>query len=442
MLPYASYSPSSIPAAPHKPSAVGSIRLDLTKAPQHPLLTALITTCISVNSNETGAKDKALKKALGKELSKNAHSLLDLIGDSSVCLIEVALPSECILSTDGLICACFLDAGAQAVVIEAGDNLSALEASRIPADRVTASCAAGALATLDFSAVSQFATTISVTFGTASTTTTPTPTPAELRAVVPASLNLTVVLPSSYPGLFTLAALRPANVRACIRDVDTGVLGKLFASCATTDRADGLYTTVVTTRSGVALGLVYSSVESIAAALESGRGVYYSRSRNGLWRKGDTSGCYQVLHRMDLDCDGDALRVMVTQMGAKPAFCHLETLTCWGEGVGVNHLEATLTDRLANAPQGSYTKRLFEDEGLLKNKLLEESLELLEATEPSHVAAELADVLYFAMVRAVKAGVSIDDAVRVLDERSRKVTRRPGNDKKERIEEAAAVLKK
>lgn len=148
------------------------------------------------------------------------------------------------------------------------------------------------------------------------------------------------------------------------------------------------------------------------------------------------------MHRLDLDCDGDALRVMVTQMGTVPAFCHLETLTCWGDGNGVNHLEKTLKDRLVNAAEGSYTQRLFNDDTLLRNKLVEEAQELAEATEKRHVAEELADVLYFSMVRAVKAGVSLDDAVSVLDERSRKVTRRKGDDKLFRIDAAAKILDK
>ena len=183
--------------------------------------------------------------------------------------------------------------------------------------------------------------------------------------------------------------------------------------------------------------------ESIIAALECGRGVYYSRSRNTLWRKGDTSGHYQSLHRLDVDCDGDALRFVVTQRGDDTAaFCHLHTLTCWGEPRGLKHLEATLQDRLKSAPAGSYTKRLFEDPELLRDKLVEEAQELSEATDPQDVAGELADVLYFAMVRAAKAGVSIDDAVAELDRRTRKVTRRQGDSKAFRISAGNAILAK
>lgn len=177
------------------------------------------------------------------------------------------------------------------------------------------------------------------------------------------------------------------------------------------------------------------------AALECGRGVYYSRSRNGLWRKGDTSGHFQTLHRLDVDCDGDALRFTVTQRGDDcAAFCHLNTLTCWGEPCGIRHLEGVMQERLKSAPEGSYTKRLFDDPELLRDKLVEEAQELAEAVDKDDVAGELADVIYFAMVRATKAGVSIDDAVAELDRRARKVTRRQGDSKAFRIEAGKAIL--
>lgn len=230
-----------------------------------------------------------------------------------------------------------------------------------------------------------------------------------------------------------------------LTDTTAQQLGHTYASAITTDRPDKLYTTVVCTRSNEALGLVYSSTQSIIAALQCGRGVYYSRSRNGLWRKGDTSGMYQTLHRIDVDCDGDALRFTVTQRGGglgtqPPAFCHLETLTCWGGPTGIRHLEETLRARMVQAPEGSYTKRLFDDEELLRDKLVEEAQELSEAVDRQHVAEELADVLYFAMVKAAKAGVSIDDAVVELDKRRRKVTRRKGDSKAFRIAAGDAIL--
>jgi phosphoribosyl-ATP pyrophosphohydrolase/phosphoribosyl-AMP cyclohydrolase/histidinol dehydrogenase len=84
----------------------------------------------------------------------------------------------------------------------------------------------------------------------------------------------------------------------------------------------------------------------------------------------------------------------------------------------------------------------LDDEVLLRDKLLEEAQELSEAQDPQHVAEEMADVLYFAMVKAVKAGVSIDDVVAELDNRARKVTRRQGDSKDFRIAAAQAILQK
>jgi phosphoribosyl-ATP pyrophosphohydrolase / phosphoribosyl-AMP cyclohydrolase / histidinol dehydrogenase len=250
----------------------------------------------------------------------------------------------------------------------------------------------------------------------------------------------------------------------CLTDPTPELLGLSYAACISSDREDRLYPTVVCTRTNEALGLVYSSISSIVAALDCGRGVYYSRSRNGLWRKGDTSGHYQTLHRIDVDCDGDALRFTVTQNSptenttqstgnnensntltattTPAAFCHLETLTCWGAPRGIRHLEATLQDRLHNATEGSYTQRLFQDRTLLRDKLVEEAQELAEADTAQHVAEELADVLYFSLVRAAQFGITLEDATIELDRRARKVTRRAGDSKAFRIEAAQSILNK
>lgn len=93
---------------------------------------------------------------------------------------------------------------------------------------------------------------------------------------------------------------------------------------------------------------------------------------------------------------------------------------------------------MVEAPAGSYTKRLFDDHELLRNKLLEEAQELGEATEKDHVAAETADLLYFALVACVKAGVSLSDVEAHLDRRALKVRRRQGDAKPARIAAAKA----
>lgn len=235
------------------------------------------------------------------------------------------------------------------------------------------------------------------------------------------TLSLSSVSDENIATVCSLASgLFKKKINACLAlsNPTAMQLGECYAACIKCERKDGLFTTVVCTRDGHSLGLVYSSKESIIKALETGRGVYYSRSRQSLWKKGDTSGDYQTLHRIDIDCDRDAILFTVTQHGLPtPSFCHLKTLSCWGELRGIDHLQRTLQSRLNQKEEGSYTQRLFDDEELLKQKLIEESLELIEAKTKQHVAEELADVLYFALVKATKHGVTLEDAVREIEKK-------------------------
>lgn len=199
-----------------------------------------------------------------------------------------------------------------------------------------------------------------------------------------------------------------------------------------TDRSDGLYTTLVTDVAGHSLGLVYSSKESIRAAIAHKAGVYQSR-RHGLWFKGKTSGATQELLAIDLDCDGDCLNFTVEQSGA--GFCHLNTDSCFGDLKGLARLEATLQARLTDAEEGSYTKRLFTDEALLAAKIKEEAEELTEAETKADIAWECADLLYFALARCVKNGVSLADVERNLDLKGLKISRRTGDAKAKFIQQ-------
>lgn len=199
-----------------------------------------------------------------------------------------------------------------------------------------------------------------------------------------------------------------------------------LAAILSSDREDGLWPTVVTDPHGVALGMAYSDAESLRVALSRGVGAYHSR-RRGLWVKGETSGATQRLLRVDLDCDRDTLRFVVDQ--ADPGFCHQDTWTCWGPASGVPALARTIAGRMQSAPEGSYTRRLFDDPELLASKLVEEARELAEASGPDHVAHEVGDVLYFALVAAARSGVALNEVEAILDGRSRRVTRRPGNAK-------------
>lgn len=201
---------------------------------------------------------------------------------------------------------------------------------------------------------------------------------------------------------------------------------------ATLDRKTGLITTTVVDERGTALGLVYSSKQSIAEALRTGTGVYQSRKR-GLWYKGATSGDTQRLISLDFDCDKDALLFRVRQEGR--GFCHLSTMTCWGPHSGLSKLERTIKERKQSAPEGSYTKRLFNDPKMINAKIREEADELCDATTKEEIASEAADLLYFALTRCIAADVSLEDIEKNLDLKSmRAKLRRKGDAKPQYLE--------
>lgn len=110
-------------------------------------------------------------------------------------------------------------------------------------------------------------------------------------------------------------------------------------------------------------------------------------------------------------------------------FCHLNTRTCFGQDAGLTGLQKTLQDRKVNAPQGSYTSRLFNDPQLLRAKIMEEAEELCDATDKDEIAWEAADLIYFALTKCIGAGVTLADVEKNLDKKARKITRRAGNAK-------------
>lgn len=199
-------------------------------------------------------------------------------------------------------------------------------------------------------------------------------------------------------------------------------LAESLASMIRSDRPDGLWPTVVVDESGTALGLVYSSAESLGRAMEERRGIYQSRTR-GIWVKGETSGASQELLSVDVDCDRDTLRFTVRQHGR--GFCHEGTWQCWGDDRGLGRLERRVGS-IAGAPDPeSNTYRLLQDPELLAAKLIEEATELAAAESKEDVIHESADLIYFLLVRARSAGVDLDEVARELDRRERRVTRRP-----------------
>src|SRR3989442_9960399 len=171
-----------------------------------------------------------------------------------------------------------------------------------------------------------------------------------------------------------------------------------------------VWPTVVCDEWGQALGLVWSTRESLARAIAERKGIYWSRSLRALWEKGATSGNTQELVRVDLDCDRDALRFAVRQHGA--GFCHLERRACWPEEFALDDLERTIATRAASLPLAdpdSRTSKLLQDPALLAAKLREEAAELAEAETRGAVVHEAADLLYMALVALVRGGGSLTE---------------------------------
>jgi phosphoribosyl-ATP pyrophosphohydrolase len=184
-----------------------------------------------------------------------------------------------------------------------------------------------------------------------------------------------------------------------------------------------VWPTVVCDEWGHALGLVWSTRESLARAIAERRGVYWSRSRQAVWVKGETSGNTQDLVRVDVDCDRDALRFTVRQRGA--GFCHLDRRSCWPSGFDLDDLARTITERAVRPEPGSGTAKLLADPALLAVKLQEEAEELGRATARADVVHETADVLYLALVAVVRGGGTLAEVVAELSRRRGAVTRRP-----------------
>ena len=205
-------------------------------------------------------------------------------------------------------------------------------------------------------------------------------------------------------------------------------LGDAIAAPLTKSLPGEVWPTVVCDEGGRTLGLVWSTRESLARAVAERRGIYWSRSRQSIWEKGATSGNTQQLLRVDLDCDRDALRFTVRQLGA--GFCHLHRRSCSPPPAppaefDLPDLERTLADRMARPVAGSGTAQLLADRALLAAKLREEADELAQADSADDVVRETADVFYMALVALARGGGTLADVRAELARRHRAVNRRP-----------------
>src|SRR6478672_692071 len=173
--------------------------------------------------------------------------------------------------------------------------------------------------------------------------------------------------------------------------------------------------------SGEVLTLAYANEESLTLTVETGELHFYSRSREEIWRKGETSGNVLKLRRLRYDCDGDAIVALVEPAG--PA-CHTGERTCFyrGDMQSAPHevlpgLERTIAARAAERPEGSYTAELLADPRGIGHKVREEAEEVARAAREEsdeRVAEEAADVLYHLTVLLRSRGLSLKDAEEVL----------------------------
>lgn len=184
---------------------------------------------------------------------------------------------------------------------------------------------------------------------------------------------------------------------------------------------------VVDAESGKVLTLAYMNRESLSISLAERRTCFWSRSRQTLWRKGETSGNVQHIRTITADCDRDALVITVDKEG--PA-CHLGTDSCFndplyisqsGEPFSVEGLYQLLQGRKETLPEGSYTTYLFQ-KGLDKilKKVGEESTEVIiagKAQDKAETIYEIADLMYHVMVLMVEMGISVEDVRKELASR-------------------------
>ncbi len=184
---------------------------------------------------------------------------------------------------------------------------------------------------------------------------------------------------------------------------------------------------VVDAHSKKVLTLAYMNKESLKISMEKELTCFYSRSRDELWLKGETSGNYQHIVSITADCDKDALTVVVEKDG--PA-CHTGSDSCFTNTVfesenraefSMDGLYALLEGRKKEMPEGSYTTYLFQKgmDKILK-KVGEESTEVIIAgkdNDKKETVYEIADLAYHVMVMMVEMGISVDDVRRELASR-------------------------
>ena len=188
-----------------------------------------------------------------------------------------------------------------------------------------------------------------------------------------------------------------------------------FVACLDFEKTP-LIPVIAQSMNGEVLMQGFANAEAVRKTFDCGKLTFWSRSRNELWTKGETSGNFLEIVRLRADCDRDSILATVLPTG--PA-CHTGSWTCYGTDPGekssMGRLYNIIADRFANPKPGSYTATL--DAKRVREKVEEEAEELCEADTRDEVIWEAADLLYFVNVLMYKEGVSWKDVYDELDRR-------------------------
>jgi phosphoribosyl-ATP pyrophosphohydrolase/phosphoribosyl-AMP cyclohydrolase len=189
------------------------------------------------------------------------------------------------------------------------------------------------------------------------------------------------------------------------------------------DQATGLLPVVVQdATTGDVLMLAFANRRALEETIDTGQMHFWSRRRNALWRKGETSGNTLALVSLHADCDADSVLARVTPAGPT---CHTGELTCFGDDASaavaaLGRLDRTLASRAEEKPEGSYTVRLLGDRNLRLKKLGEETAELVAALavqDDDRAVEEAADLVYHLLVALRAEGVTAAELLGALKRR-------------------------
>ena len=198
----------------------------------------------------------------------------------------------------------------------------------------------------------------------------------------------------------------------------TGVvnLKDSFINCLDWEKTSGMVPVIAQSVNGQVLMMGYANKDAFEKTFATNKLTFFSRTRNTLWTKGETSGHFLDVVKLRVDCDRDTVLATVVPHGGA---CHTGSFTCFGsdpdEKSSMERLYATISERFANPRPGSYTATLNDKR--VREKVMEEAEELTEAEGKDEVIWEAADLLYFVSVLMYKEKVTWQNVYDELDKR-------------------------